>query len=288
MERFAAFLQTKKQLSSATVNSYIRDVMLFSDFLEKPAAEGVEKDVEAFIRHLKSEGRSASTIARFLSSLHAYFRYLTQREGLLEDPTENIPRPETERRLPMILTQEEVSRLLSAPTGDSPKAMRDRAMLELLYATGLRVSELISLHVDNVNLRRRMLSLRTASRRRTIPFGRPCAIALSDYIKQARPFLLRGSGTAALFLSCNGAEMSRQGFWKLMKHYKKIAGIDKEITPHMLRHSLAAHLLENGASAAAIQEMMGFTDPSSTAIYTKIIENKIMDIYDKAHPRANL
>lgn len=287
MERFSAFLQTQKQLSDATVNSYIRDVMLFSDFLEKPAAEGTEKDVEAFIRYLKSEGRAPSTIARFLSSLHAYFRYLTAREGLPCDPTANIPRPETERRLPLILTEEEVSRLLSAPAGDSPKAIRDRAMLELLYATGVRVSELINLHVDNVNLRRRMLSLRTGGRRRAIPFGRPCALALSDYLKQARPFLLRGNGTAALFLSTNGSEMSRQGFWKLIKHYKEIAGIDKEITPHMLRHSFAAHLLENGADITAVSEMMGFLDPSSTAIYTKIIENKIMDVYDKAHPRAN-
>ncbi len=287
MERFSAFLQTQKQLSDATVNSYIRDVALFSDFLERPAREGTEKDVEAFIRYLKSEGRSASTIARFLSSLHAYFRYLTAREGLVLDPTKNIPRPETERRLPLILTADEVTRLLSAPKGDSPKAMRDRAMLELLYATGVRVSELINLHVDNVNLRRRMLSLRAGSRRRAIPFGRPAALALSDYLKQARPFLLRGSGTAALFLNCNGSEMSRQGFWKLIKHYKEVAGIDKEITPHMLRHSFAAHLLENGADIAAVSEMMGFEDPSSTAIYTKIIENKIIDVYDKAHPRAN-
>ena len=287
MERFSAFLQTQKQLSDATVNSYVRDVVLFADFLEKPAREGTEKDVEAFIKHLKSEGRSASTIARFLSSLHAYFRYLSLREGLSADPTKNIPRPETERRLPLILTAEEVSRLLAAPKGDSPKEMRDRAMLELLYATGVRVSELINLHVDNVNLRRRMLSLRTGGRRRAIPFGRPAALALSEYVKQARPFLLRGSGTAALFLSCNGKEMSRQGFWKLIKHYQKVAGIDKEITPHMLRHSFAAHLLENGAAVSAVSEMMGFSDLSSTAIYTKIIENKIMDVYDKAHPRAN-
>ncbi len=286
MERFAAFLQIEKQLSDATIESYIRDVSLFAHFLEKPAAKGTEKDIEAFMHYLKSEGRAASTIARFLSSLHAYFRYLSAREGLLEDPTKNIPRPENERRLPLILSAEEVDRLLAAPSGDSPKAIRDRAMLELLYATGIRVSELVGLQVDNVNLRRRMLSLRTNKRRRTIPFGRPAATALQEYIKQARPYLLRGNGSASLFLSTNGTSMSRQGFWKLLKQYKTAAGIDKEITPHMLRHSFAAHLLENGADLTAIQEMMGFIDPASTAIYTKIVENKIIDVYKKAHPRA--
>ncbi len=287
MERFADFLQTEKRLSKATIDSYIRDINLFADFLKKPLTEGTSEEIEAFFLYLKSLGRAPSTVLRFYASIHAYYRYLSIREGFSDDPISCISRPEYERRLPMILSSKEVDRFLSVLEGDTPKAIRDKAMLELLYATGIRVSELIGLNVEHVNLRRRMLTLHSGERKRTIPFGRPASAALNNYMKQARPYLIRGNGEVALFLSCNGTRMSRQGFWKLVKYYKNLACIDKEITPHMLRHSFAAHLLENGADLSFIQEMMGFVDPTSTAIYTKIIENKILDVYAKAHPRAN-
>ena len=165
--------------------------------------------------------------------------------------------------------------------------MRDRALLELLYATGITVSELLSLNIENINIRSRTLILRTPSRTRSLPFGRPAAAALSEYIKNARPLLFKGSGEVALFVSAGGTRISRQGVWKLLKKYKTLAEIDKDVTPHMLRHSFAAHLLERGADTASIGELMGFEDAASTAIYTKMQENKILDIYQKAHPRAN-
>lgn len=287
MERFSTFLQTEKKLSSATVDSYIRDLKQFANFLDKPLRDSTSEDIKSFFLHLKSLGRAPSTVLRFYSSIHAYYRYLSTYENFPTDPMHHISRPEHERRLPMILSTEEVGRFLSVPDDSSPKTIRDKAMLELLYATGIRASELIGLNIEHVNLRRRMVTLEQGGRKRTIPFGRPAFLALGNYLKQARPYLLRGNGDVALFLSCNGARMSRQGFWKIIKYYKTLAGIDKDITPHMLRHSFAAHLLENGAETSFIQEMMGFSDPSSTAIYTKIIENKIQDIYTKTHPRAN-
>ncbi len=287
MQAYLTFLQTEKCVSPQTARAYLESLGQFSAFLGRDAAEAGEEDILAFMRHLQSAGRSSATILRMLSSLSTYYHYLVSIGRCHALPTANITRPALDHKLPVILTYEEAVRLLAAPAGDTPKAMRDRAMLELLYATGITVSELVGLNIENLNIRRRTLVLRRGERKRTIPFGRPCYTALNDYLKNARPHLFRGSGEVALFVSCNGTRMSRQGFWKLLKKYSRAAGLDKEITPHMLRHSFAAHLLENGADLSSIQEMMGFIDPSSTAIYTKIIENKILDVYNKAHPRAN-
>ena len=287
MEAFSAFLKLKRQVSEATVLSYVQDIRRFAVFLGKDPAKGQASDIEAYVAQMKTRGRSAATIRRALSALHIYYGYLLQSGKCHKDPTAQITRPEESRKLPQILTPEEAIRLLEAPQGDSVISIRDRAMLELLYATGMTVSELIGLQIENVNLRRRALILRHGKRQRTVLFGRPAATALDTYLKKARPLLLQSGGDVALFINCNGTPLSRQGFWKLIKKYKARAGIDKEITPHMLRHSFAAHLLEGGADLISLQEMMGFTDPASTAIYTKIVENKIAEVYRKAHPRAN-
>lgn len=287
MQAFSAYLKNERCLSDATVTSYIQDVRRFSDFLGRDAADATAEDADAFVRHMQSLGRSGATVRRTLCALHIYYQFLAASGKKKKDPTAHIPRPESDRKLPLILTAGEAIRLMSAPEGDSPLAVRDRAMLELLYATGITVSELMGLRIENINLRRRTLVLRRGQRTRTVPFGRPAAAALNEYIRKSRPRLLHGGGEVALFVNAGGAPMSRQGFWKLIKKYKERAGIDKEITPHMLRHSFAAHLLEGGADLGSIQEMMGFIDPSSTAVYTKIVENKIADVYKKAHPRAN-
>ncbi len=287
MQAFAAYLRNEKHISEATVASYLQDIRQFSAFLGKDTTKAEEEDVRAYILHMQSRGRAVATIRRTISSLHIYYRYLCAARLCKADPTKTVSQPENDRKLPMILSVEEAAQLLQAPEGNAPLSVRDRAMLELLYATGITVSELVGLKIENVNLRRRTLVLLRGERRRTVPFGRPCAQALNDYIKKARPMLLHGGGEVALFINYNGSPMSRQGFWKLIKKYKDKAGIDKEITPHMLRHSFAAHLLEGGADLASIQEMMGFVDPASTAIYTKIVENKIQDVYKNAHPRAN-
>ncbi|MBQ7033257.1 MAG: tyrosine-type recombinase/integrase [Clostridia bacterium] len=287
MEAFVTYLKNEKCLSDATAASYLQDVRRFSAFLGRDAAKASREDAEAYILHMQSHGRSPATVRRSLCSLHIYYRFLEATGKTTIDPTAHIPRPENDRKLPLILTAGEAIRLMSAPVGDSPLALRDRAMLELLYATGITVSELVGLRIENINLRRRTLVLRGAHRTRTVPFGRPAAAALNEYIRKARPLLLRGGGEVALFVNYTGTPMSRQGFWKLIKKYKEQAGIDKEITPHMLRHSFAAHLLEGGADLGSIQEMMGFIDPSSTSVYTKIVENQLADVYKKAHPRAN-
>lgn len=287
MQDFITYLKNEKHTSDSTVDAYVLDVRQFTSFLGKDTVLAVPEDVRAYVLHMQSRGLAVATIRRVLSSLHVYFRYLIAIQKRNTDPTEEITRPENEHKLPMILSVEEVSRLIESIQGNTPLLMRDRAIIELLYATGITVSELIKLKIENINLRRRTLVLVRSERKRTIPFGRPCALALSEYMKKARPMLLTGSGEIALFLSYNGKPLSRQGLWKLIKKYKAKAGIDKEVTPHMLRHSFAAHLLEGGADLSSIQEMMGFIDPASTAIYTKIIENKIQDVYKKAHPRAN-
>lgn len=287
MQEFITYLKNEKHTSDSTVDAYVLDVRQFTSFLGKDTVLAVPEDVRAYVLHMQSRGLAVATIRRVLSSLHVYFRYLIAIQKRNTDPTEEITRPENEHKLPMILSVEEVSRLIESIQGNTPLLMRDRAIMELLYATGITVSELIKLKIENINLRRRTLVLVRSERKRTIPFGRPCAQALSEYMKKARPMLLTGSGEIALFLSYNGKPLSRQGLWKLIKKYKAKAGIDKEVTPHMLRHSFAAHLLEGGADLSSIQEMMGFIDPASTAIYTKIIENKIQDVYKKAHPRAN-
>ena len=284
MESFAAYLENR--ISAASANAYMQDVRLYVAYLSMPPEKSTISDIEGYLTHLKNNGRAVATLRRTLSALSAYYAYLIKSGLCTENPAISIPKPETDKKIPVILTEEEVHRLLTAPIGHDPMAIRDRAMLELLYATGITVSELLSLNMDSVNLRRRMLSLSLRGKKRAVPFGRPASQALGEYIRQIRPLTLAGKNESALFLNYNGKRLSRQGVWKLVKKYKAIAGIDKEITPHMLRHSFAAHLLEHGADLGAIGEMMGFSDPASLKIYPKILENKIVDIYTKAHPRA--
>lgn len=284
MESFAAYLENR--ISASSADAYIQDVRLFTSYLSVSPEAVTREEIEGYLMHLKNSGRAAATVRRTLSALSAYYDFLMFHGLCTENYARTVPRPEPDKKIPVILTEDEVHRLLSAPEGQEPTAVRDRAMLELLYACGITVSELLALHVDSVNLRRRMVSLSLRGKKRAVPFGRPCAAALTAYIRTVRPLMLSDKNESALFLNYNGRRLSRQGVWKLLKKYKMAAGIEKEITPHMLRHSFAAHLLEHGADLAAIGEMMGFSDPSSLSVYPKILENKIVDIYTKAHPRA--
>ena len=225
-------------------------------------------------------------MSRSVVSLRALYSFLSAFGMIKRNPMENIDMPKSDRKLPMILDESETERLLNAPDESDLKGVRDKAMLELLYASGIKVSELISLNVSDINLRRGILSCSGSGGTRTIPVGKHAVFAVSAYLKTVRPVMAQGSGEKALFVNCSGKRMSRQGFWKLIKTYKDAAEIDKEITPHMLRHSFAAHLLKNGADADSVSEMMGFSDSSSTLVYKKILENKIFDVYKRAHPRA--
>ena len=285
---FKVYLVTEKKASANTVASYLRDITQFVNYLggdEQLALEATQPCVEAYMQRLMDKGKSAATVTRALASLKCMYRWLQQSERCGSNTAKEVKAKKVERKLPQILTSEEVELLLKQPRCIDVKGYRDHAMLEVLYATGIRVSELISLNIKNVNLSASFIICSGKGKSRIIPLYHGAVKALSDYIKNVRPNLVV-DGETALFVNMNGERMSRQGFWKLIKYYQKKAGIKTEITPHTLRHSFAAHLLQNGADLRSIQEMMGHADISSTQIYTKLINQHLMDVYHKAHPRA--
>ena len=239
------------------------------------------------MKWLSNKGRSASTVTRSVASLKCFYNYLVYEGAVSQDPAKSIVSAKFERKLPQILTGKEVELLLEQPECSDLKGYRDRAMLELLYATGIRVSELIALDATDLNLGSGFIRCRSGNRERTIPLYPAAIEALSKYVKSIRPQMTNSLGEQSLFVNMNGERMSRQGFWKIIKHYQNKAKIKKEITPHTLRHSFAAHLLENGADLRSIQEMLGHADISSTQIYTQIVKQRLRDVYRKAHPRAN-
>ena len=285
---FKAYLMTEKRASVNTIASYLRDVTQFLDYLDGESRQvlDVNRDaIETYMHRLIDRGKSAATVTRALASLKCLYRWLQQIGQCDHNPTKEVKAEKVERKLPQILSNKEVELLLAQPCCVDPKGYRDHAMLEVLYATGIRVSELISLDIENVNLSGCFIVCTGKGKSRIIPLYQGAVKALSDYIKNVRPGLV-GKGETALFVNMNGERMSRQGFWKLIKHYQEKAGIKTEITPHTLRHSFAAHLLQNGADLRSIQEMMGHADISSTQIYTKLVNQHLMDVYHKAHPRA--
>lgn len=286
---YEAFLRDEKGASQNTVSSYLRDVHQFTAWLksEKLAVTKAKTaDIERYTRHLSALGKSPATVTRSVASLKSFYGFL-QREGKVSTNCARFVATEkVERKLPQILTGKEVELFLEQPQCVDAKGYRDKAMLELLYATGIRVTELIDLNVDNVNLSAGFLKCESRGKERVIPIYPAAVKALSVYMKNIRPQLLENQDETALFVNMGGERMSRQGFWKLIKHYQETAGIKKEITPQTLRHSFAAHLLENGADLKSIQEMLGHADISSTQIYTHLVGQKLKDVYAKAHPRA--
>jgi len=285
LQQYFEFLREDKHLSENTVASYGRDINCFHRYFGKNLKTAKEQDLSDYINNMEKHGCSSSTVSRNMVSLRSLYSFMENSGIIKTNPIKKLQIPKIKKQLPQILTPAEITLLLQQPSGDDFKALRDRAMLETLYASGLKVTELISLNVSNINLRRSMLNCTISSKSRIVPIGRESVKALQDYIKNARNQIAAADETA-LFINCNGTRMTRQGFWKIIKYYKEKAGISKDITPHTLRHSFAAHLLENGADIDIIGEMMGLSDPASTAVYKKIIENKMFDIYKKAHPRA--
>lgn len=286
---YEAYLRDEKGASQNTVSSYLRDVNQFTAWLrgEKIAVTKVKTaDVERYTQHLSSLGKSPATVTRSVASLKSFYGFL-QREGKVRaNCARFVTTEKVERKLPQILTGKEVELFLEQPKCVDAKGYRDKAMLELLYATGIRVTELIDLDVNSVNLSAGLLRCESRGKERFIPIYPAAVKALSEYIKKIRPQLLENQDDPALFVNMGGERMSRQGFWKLIKHYQETAGIKKDITPQTLRHSFAAHLLENGADLKSIQEMLGHADISSTQIYTHLVGQKLKDVYAKAHPRA--
>lgn len=286
---FTDYLISDKKVSSNTLQSYIRDVRQYMEYLE---TVGISNCTEVtptaylnYMTYLQKLGKAPTSVSRAIASTRSFYRYLCNKKMCDINPVEKVHALKTEKKLPHILTGDEIQLLLSQPSGVDFKGKRDKAMLELLYATGIRVTELVSLNIPDVNLDIGYIICRRQTKERIIPIYPRAVIALKEYINDERSSMINDEPDT-LFVNTNGTRLTRQGFWKIIKSYKEKAGINKDITPHTLRHSFAAHLLENGADIKSLQEMLGHADVSSTQIYTSIIKNKINEVYKNAHPLA--
>ena len=289
LSAYRDYLRDEKGASDNTLSSYLRDMRQFSEYVEERGIslrQVIRADIENYEKYLTLKGKSASTVTRAAASIKSFYNFMLARGQVTGNPAKGLAPARVERKLPQILTSKEVELLLAQPECTDLKGFRDRAMLELLYATGIRVSELIGLDVDDLNLPGGVLKCFSKGRERVIPLYPAAIRALGEYVHNVRPQLVESEDETALFVNMSGERMSRQGFWKLIKHYQEKAGIKKDITPHTLRHSFAAHLLENGADLRSIQEMMGHADISSTQVYSRLLNQKIKDVYKRAHPRA--
>ena len=290
VKEYTSFMTDIRHKSLNTVESYKRDVTQYISYLDGTGVTDISSTTKttvlSYLLYLQKEGRASSTVSRTLASLRSYYLFMMQNGVVKSNPTSNLEAPHVEKKIPKILSGEEVELLLEQPKNCDNKGIRDKAMLELLYATGIRVSELINLDVSDVNVPMSFIRCNGGKKERIIPMGHQAKDALENYINNVRKYMVRDENETALFVNCSGARLSRQGFWKLIKYYQHIAGIETDITPHTLRHSFAAHLLENGADLHSIQEMMGHADISSTQVYSSMINSKIKDVYAKAHPRA--
>lgn len=285
------YLTKVKQASSNTVFSYMRDIRQFAGWLrstqEKDVIDATQVNISSYLTHLQEEGRSGATMSRNLASLKNFYTYLVSSGFLETSPVpSNIHIERGEKREPQILTGKEVELLLSQPVCSDAKGFRDKAMLEVMYATGMRVSELLELDIEDVNLELGIVKCSGAKRSRSIPLYPAALKALTVYLKDVRSTMVSSGNEKALFVNVSGVRLSRQGFWKILKHYQSSAHIEKDITPHTLRHSFAVHLLENGADLGSVQELMGHSDISSTQVYAHLINNKLKTVYDKCHPKA--
>lgn len=289
IQEFIDYLHNTRGTSKNTEVSYERDLKKLEQYLTEEGIETGEQVtstvLNSYVLYMERRNFAASSISRSIASIRAFFQFLCQKDGWKENPAEKLKAPKIEKKLPDILTVEEVDLLLRQPKGNTAKGIRDKAMLELLYATGIRVSELIGLKVNDINLKLGYLNCSSGGRERVIPFGTTARQAVENYIAKSRAQLLGEGKSDFLFLNCSGKSMSRQGFWKVLKGYAASAGIHQDITPHTLRHSFAAHLVQNGADLKSVQEMMGHSDISTTQIYMNMNIHKIRDVYMKAHPR---
>lgn len=289
IREFITYLHNTKKTSHNTEVSYQRDLKKMSVFLSdrgiSEAAEVRELDLEGYLNYMEREKFASSTISRSVASIRAMFQYLFKEGRIQRDPSGNLKPPKVEKKAPEILSVDEVDMLLKQPDHNTPKGIRDTAMLELLYATGMRVSELIHLHTTDVNLQFGYVTCHDNGKERIIPIGNVSRDALLRYIELARGAFVKDDGETALFTNCTGKAMSRQGFWKVLKGYADDAGIKGDITPHTLRHSFAVHMLQNGADIKSVQEMLGHSDISTTQVYLGMNMNKMRDVYMKAHPR---
>lgn len=289
---FADYLMNNKSVSANTLDSYIRDVEHFLFYLQANGLGGPEKAdtnvIYHYILYLTDLKKSNSTITRNIASIRCFYKYLMIRNEVQSNPAKTVKLEKAPKKLPQILSGKEIELLLEQPDIREPKGCRDKAMLELLYATGIRVSELIDLNIEDINLQTGMLFCNNGKSARVIPVYPTAISIISDYILRSRSLIISPDGGHALFTNLNGRRLTRQGFWKIVKGYAEQAGISKEITPHTLRHSFALHLLENGAELKDIQQMLGHADISSTQVYVRLLNDHFKEVYNNCHPRAKL
>ena len=289
LKYFFNFLENDKKLSENTLQSYKRDLKQFRRYLEDYGIHYnrvKEEDIQNYIKEMQENGKKASSISRCIASIRSFYQFILKNRKIKVDPTANIQSPKIEKRTPNVLTSKEVELLLKQPDTVDLKGVRDKAMLEFAYATGMRVTEIISLNIDDVNLEEAYVICKNGKKQRIIPLGTMSLKALKEYIDEARDILIKNENEKALFLNINGGRLTRQWIWKIIKFYKEQAHISKDITPHVLRHSFATHLLQNGADLKAIQTMLGHSDISSTQVYMQFQDEGLKEIYKKAHPRA--
>lgn len=290
IQAYENYLTKVKQACANTISSYMRDIRQFSlwlhDTKDLDVVDASQLNIAEYLTSLEREGRTAATVSRSLASLKNFYSHIVASGFLEKSPVYDIQINRGEKKLPQILTSREIELLLAQPACIDAKGFRDKAMLEVMYATGIRVSELIDLDVDDVNLEVGVIKCSNTKKNRVIPLYPAALKALTVYLREVRGGMLASPSESALFVNVNGVRMSRQGFWKILKHYQAAAHIEKEITPHTLRHSFAVHLLENGADLGSLQELMGHSDISSTQLYTQMINQRIKSVYAKCHPKA--
>ena len=290
VQAYENYLSKVKQASANTIQSYMRDIRQFSDWVKRTLQIDLidvsQQNISDYLSFLEQEGRTGATVSRSLASLKNFYGHIVSSGFLVSTPVTDIHISRGEKKLPQVLTGREIELLLAQPACVDAKGYRDKAMLEVMYATGIRVSELIDLNLDDVNIELGVIKCTNAKKSRVIPLYPAALKALNIYIRDVRQSMLSAPDEPALFVNINGVRMSRQGFWKILKHYQSMAHIEKDITPHTLRHSFAVHLLENGADLGSLQELMGHSDISSTQMYTQMVNQKLKSVYEKCHPRA--
>lgn len=289
LKQFFKFLEVDKKVSNNTLQSYRRDLQQFEQYLDENElkySKVTEDQLKDYLNYLSDQNKKPSTISRTIASIRAFYQYEVKNKKNIQNPTENIQSPKVEKRMPCILTSDEVELLLEQPKDVDLKGTRDKAMLEFAYATGMRVTEIISLNTEDVDLEKAVVVCKNGSKQRIIPLGKMSLNALKEYMENSRNILVKTDKEDALFVNLNGRRLTRQGFWKIIKYYQEQANITKDITPHTLRHSFATHLLQNGADLKAIQTMLGHSDISSTQVYMQFQNGGLNDVYKKAHPRA--
>ena len=286
---FLDFLSNDKKVSNNTLQSYKRDILQYQAYIDKKKLNYLNMDnsqIEKYLKSLSKANKKPSTISRNLATIRAFYFFLIKNKNVDIDPTAGVHAPKVEKKVPSVLTTEEVELLLEQPSSVDLKGIRDKAMLEFAYATGMRVTEIISLNIEDVNLEEGYVVCNSKNKKRNIPLGSISLNALKEYIEKSRTILIKTDEENALFVNVNGRRLTRQGFWKIVKYYQEQANITKDITPHVLRHSFATHLLKNGADLKAIHAMLGHSDISSTQVYMQFKNDNLKDVYKKAHPRA--